>query len=344
MKRLGIQYLVLGIAVVVVVTQGFVYLERENGGGQRAVQCTAPACGVASLGKLVPAGEVIRVSAGSEAGCAVRRLFVQEGQRVKRGQVIAELDRASVRGSQVAVAKRHVALCEARLRQVQAPGKAADIASQDALIARLRNELAQCKLDAERFEYLFKEGAVSANESEQYGTRYRSKKCELDAAIANRESLVQVRDVDVQVAEEELQQAKSELERAVAEARNELIVAPTDGVVVAVNTHAGEREANAGIVELANNNKMFARADVYESDVAGLRIGQRAEITGDAIRVVIRGKITRIGNAIVAQSINATDPSVELDRRVVQVWVAIDPKDLPRCRNLINAIVEVKFQ
>lgn len=346
----AIHILVLAAASCVVFAQGFAFVQRDGSVAPQPspnasrLPETAASHGVAALGRLEPSGEVIHISAGNRAGAKIKSMFVREGQFVRAGQPIACLDTYDIHAASVQKAERDVALYQSRRTQLSAAPKSADLAAQDALISRLSHEATKAKSDAARYEYLYKEGAVSASTYEEYQTDYQSKASEVARAQSTRDAMSEVRAVDIDVADLDTECAKARLAQAVVERDNDLIRSPASGTVLCINTRAGEKESADGIADIGATNQMYARVEVYDTDLRNVRVGQSAKITGDAMERPVDGIVERIGHELVAQSIMSNDPSADIDRRVVPVHVRIKRSDIAACRKLTNAVVEVRFK
>ena len=98
---------------------------------------------ISSVGRLEPKGEVFRLSApaaGLQSSSRVQQVFVREGERVKKGQVVAILDNHDTQLAAVEEAKARLQEVRANLAQVRV-GSPRDIEGQTAVIARLQAQL-----------------------------------------------------------------------------------------------------------------------------------------------------------------------------------------------------------
>ena len=118
--------------------------------------------------------------------------------------------------------------------------------------------------------------------------------------------------------------ARADLQAAEAALALDTVCAPVAGQVVAVHARPGERVDAEGIVELAQNDEMYAVAEVYETDVARVRVGQRATVRSPALGGPLGGQVDRIGLRVGRQTILDTDPVKQADARVVEVRVRLD--------------------
>lgn len=196
------------------------------------------------------------------------------------------------------------------VRQGQVIAILDSLTAQEALIERLQAELTNAEAEFRRSADLFKKGFASASERDATHTR-------------------------VEVARANLRQAQAELEYSV-------VRSPIDGQVLSVHTRAGERVGADGIADLARTNQMYAIAEVYETDITKVRVGQRATISTTALRTPLHGSVERIGMKIGKRDVLATDPAADTDARVVEVHIKLD--DSTVVAGLTNLKVEVRIE
>ena len=134
-------------------------------------------------------------------------------------------------------------------------------------------------------------------------------------------------------------QAAARLRRAEAELARSRVRSPVAGKVVAAHVRAGERVGDDGIVEIADVTPMYAVAEVYETDIGRVRLGQAAKVWARALPGgELRGKVTRIGSMIGRQDVLDTDPVADVDARVVEVEIELEDSS---ASSLIHLRVEV---
>jgi HlyD family secretion protein len=168
---------------------------------------------------------------------------------------------------------------------------------------------------------------------------------QIAAAKATLSKIAEVRPVDVQGAQAELARAQATARQAQAELGEAYVRAPNAGEILKVHSRAGESPSDKGIVEMGQTSRMVAVAEVYESDVRKLRVGQTATISSEsgAFGQSLRGTVSYIGLQIGKQDVLNTDPAADSDSRVVEVKVAIDPSDSTNVKGLTNSKVAVKI-
>ena len=96
-------------------------------------------------------------------------------------------------------------------------------------------------------------------------------------------------------------------------------------------------------MDLGDTRHMCAVAEVFETDVARLRIGEQATVTVRAINQTLAGTVTQIGYQIGKKDVVGDDPSAAVDARVVEVRVALDGNASVRVAGLTNTRVDVVF-
>jgi HlyD family secretion protein len=117
----------------------------------------------------------------------------------------------------------------------------------------------------------------------------------------------------------EAQRERAECERKLTEVR-----APIDGQVIDVHTRAGEKVGANGILDLGATQAMFAIAEVYETDIGRVAVGQRAQVSSPVFASTIGGVVERIRPKIQKQDALGTDPAARKDARVVEVEIRLD--------------------
>ncbi|MGL5796164.1 MAG: ABC exporter membrane fusion protein [Waterburya sp.] len=329
---------------------------------------------VTSLGRVEPKGEVITVSGTN--GSRISQLLVSEGQQLEKGQVIAYMEDYEER-----VAERDVAasqLAETRMRyesvtkyseaqieeantridQIKQP-QSFQIAAQKALVDRFVSETEIAKKDFERNQFLLREGAVSQEVVDEKAVNYFTKKGELENAKASLAQFTETRSRDLKNAEAQLKSAQASLANTqsevqiasaetnlkLTEARLErsIIRAPRSGEVLDINTYAGEVIGEDGILDLGDLKQMYVVAEVYESDIGKIKLGQKATITDPSLPRKIEGEVERMSSQINKNDILDSDPAADTDSRVIEVKIRLNPEDSSLVANLINLQVDVEI-
>lgn len=336
---------------------------------------------VTALGRLEPSGEIIQISVSSAAeGNRLDELLVKEGDEIERGQVIAVLDsrdrlEAALNQSQeqVSVAQANLDLIKAGAKtgEIQAQKaaiarieaeKSNDIMAQTATVSRINAELNNAQVEYQRYEQLYQEGAISASERDSKHLAFETAKEHLAEAQANLNrikssqqehlaeakatlnKIAEVRPVDVAVVEAELKQAQAAVKTAQTELDRAYIRSPQAGTVIKILTRPGEIvSSDEGIARIGQIEEMYAVAEVYESDISKVKLGQPVTITSSAIAGNLQGTVEKIGLEIERQNVVNTDPTANIDARVVEVKVKLDKASSQKVAGLTNLQVNVKI-
>ncbi|MDQ2100822.1 MAG: biotin/lipoyl-binding protein [Tychonema bourrellyi B0820] len=168
-----------------------------------------------------------------------------------------------------------------------------------------------------------------------------SRQQQINEAAANLDRISEIRPVDVQSATAEVNSAQAVAKQAKANLALAYIRAPRDAQVLKIHTYPGEKVGNDGIVELGQTREMLAVAEIYQSDVDKVQIGQPAQITSDSFKGELQGKVEHIGLQVQRQNIVNTDPSANIDARIVEVKVRLDAASSQKVAGLTNLQVKV---
>jgi len=136
--------------------------------------------------------------------------------------------------------------------------------------------------------------------------------------------------------------ARSDLAMAEAMLGQDTVTAPVDGQIVALHARRGERVGPFGIAELAQNDQMYAIAEVYETDIGRVAVGQRARVHSPALPRDLAGNVERIGKKVGKLDLLDTDPVARTDARVVEVRIKLDESDA--VAGLSNLQVDVTIE
>ncbi|MEH2026215.1 ABC exporter membrane fusion protein [Nostoc sp.] len=303
---------------------------------------------VSALGILKPEGEVIKVSAPTPVvgqGATISQLFVKDGDVVPKGQVIAVLDNLEQSQAALVAAKQQVQVERANFEKVKAGAKAGDIQAQQAIISRLEAQLNIDQKEFERYQYLHQAGAISASLLDSKRLAVETDREQINQAKSTLVSISEVRPTDVQVAQAQVDYAIAAVKQAQANLNLSYIRSPVNGEVLKIHTRAGENIMNQGILELGQTTKMMAVAEVNEDDIGKVRLGQKVTITSNygAFSGKLQGTVINVGKKVSKQNVLDTDPSADMDARIVEVKIRLTPKDSKLVSGLTYAKVVVKI-
>jgi len=133
--------------------------------------------------------------------------------------------------------------------------------------------------------------------------------------------------------------ARAGLERAQAELELSTVRSPIDGQVLEIHAREGERIGPDGVAELGTTDAMYVVAEVYETDIGRVRVGEPAVARSPALPRDLHGEVERIGLKIGKQDVLSTDPVADADARVVDVEIRLEEPKL--AASLTNLRVDV---
>ena len=343
----------------------------------------APVTNVVAFGRLLPEGEVISLSVANAEDSRVNKILVEEGDWVEAGQIVAVLQGYERKMGDLEEAKQNVVLQEAKLKKIKSgDAKKSEIAAQQAVIdglkAQLRYEtqakeaalnsvkaeLEQTKLSFGRKDSLQRQGAISQEEADQAREEFQvatavlnQRQAELNNTIGTLEKqiiqekknlakLKEVRPVDIEIAEAELEMAQIAVKQHQADVEDTQVRVPVAGRILRINTRVGERvDTEEGIIELGQTSQMYAIAEVYETEITKIELGQKAVIESEygGFEGKIAGEVTHIGLQVGKKTLtaNSADPNTDENARVVEIKIRINDKDSKKVANLTNMQVQV---
>ena len=275
---------------------------------------------VTALGRVTPGRAAISIAA--QTGSRILKLEVSDGARVRAGDVLAYLETHPLRLAERDAAQ--VALNEARERLTSETQYAQAVIDQSTQAVRVL----ELSLDREWSEFARVKSMKSAIETKQVDDQkfmVDKTKGELDKARAElraaQASLARTRSVvGIESAEAKVKSAEAQLELTI-------IRAPMDGEILKVFTYPGERIGDDPILKMGNTDDMHVIAEVHETDVGAVRVGQRATITSAALSKPVGGTVEEIGALIYKNDVLDIDPRAEKDTRIVEVRIKLDKSD-----------------
>jgi len=309
---------------------------------------------ISALGRLEPEGEVIKVASPSALGTSrIVDLLVKEGETVQKGQIIAKLDSYDRAIASLNQAKAKVVERQSFLEQVKAGAKTGDIEAQQsnlmakkANVLRLEQELKNAIRDAKRYEELYRDGATSEFTRDSFTLKVKTfreqlaqSQQELSQAEGLLESIKEVRPTDVNIAQAQLDGAIADVRRAEIDVDLAAVRAPIIGQVLKIHAKPGETVGSDGVIEIGNTKQMYVVAEVYETDIGRVKVGQRASIFSEVLSSDLTGTVDRVGLQIAKNDVLGTDPAAKTDVRIIEVKIRLD--DSSKVSGLTNLQVKV---
>jgi HlyD family secretion protein len=248
------------------------------------------------------------VNVGANAMGRIVRLYVKEGEKVKKGQILAQLENVQ--------SAADVAMTRATVVSSQTDAVAAQAAlnTAEAAFKSSGADLARAKLDYERYQGLFKDQLVSKADFDTKKAAFEM----ADAVHAQDVARIAQNKAQVDSANGRVGQARASLTRVNDILSKTTYDAPFDGVVTNLPVHEGEtvvmgiqNSPGSTLMTVADMGIITAEVQVDETDIVNIKLGQAAEVTIDAMpNQTFKGTVSEIGdNAIIRSTGVSTSQS-----------------------------------
>ena len=243
---------------------------------------------VVATGKITP---ITKVEIKSKASGIVEKLYVDTGDHVKQGQVLAELDRVEIQ-AQVNSSKAQLLSSQANLKSAEADETRAKVDAQGVDIPTLQRAY-------ERAQEMSKDGVVSQATLDDAQRGYIMAVNKRDVARAQ----LTVNKAKVSQAEAEVEKDEASLKQFQEQLSYTTITAPIDGVVLSRDVEVGDAVSSilvlgSGatlVMTLGDTSEVYVKGKVDESDIGKVYLGQPARIRVETFKdKTFTGHVTKI--------------------------------------------------
>ncbi len=269
------------------------------------------------------------VNIGANAYGKITRLFVKEGDWVKKGQLLAQIDNIQPEAD---VAANRASL---EASETDTVAQEAGLEASRAQLVKAQSDLDHAKLDYDRAQGLYKQALIAKQD-------FDTKKATYDAAVASvaqfKASIAQYK-AQKDTSERKISQAQATLARSRDVLAKTSYVAPYDGLITSLPVREGEsvvvgiqNALGSTLMTLADMSVITAEIQVDETDIVSVKLGQDADVTIDAMpKKIFHGKVTEIGNnAIVRSTGVSTSQSTSASQEAKDFKVVITVTDPPQ--------------
>jgi HlyD family secretion protein len=246
---------------------------------------------VSASGKVFPEKEV-KIS--SDVSGEIVELFVEEGDSVTMGQVLANIDPESYE-SAVERAQATVNNAKSNLAMQRS-----SIETNKAQKEQIQAQLNNARKIFDRNTQLYQDGVISAQDYEAS----ESTKLQLEANLRSAEANLRAAIKAVEAAEYSVKSSEASLKEITTSLNRTTITAPTNGVVSKLNVEQGERVvgtiqmAGTEMMRIANFNSMEVQVEVSENDILRVSLDDSCDIEVDAyLDRKFKGFVTEIANS-----------------------------------------------
>jgi HlyD family secretion protein len=291
-RRKRIIYVVVGVVLLLTVVGGLI---AATSGGTKIdpsklakVEKGDLAKSVVATGKVEP---ITKVEVKSKASGIVKKLLVDAGDRVKKGQLLAQLDKEEI-SAQVAQSRAGLQAAEASLKSAQADYERAKVDAEGPDVPLLKRAY-------ERATGMAKEGVVSTSALEDAQKNYEMALNKQNAAKAQ----VTVLKAKIAQAEAQVAQDKANLAQLEEQLSYTDIISPIDGVILSRNVEMGDAVSSilvlgssaTLVMTLGDTSEVYVKGKVDESDIGKVYLGQPARIKVESFKdKTFNGHVTKI--------------------------------------------------
>jgi len=318
------------VAVLAIIVAVTVYESRKN-----LVTVQTGRAQKQNLSAVVSASGEIKpktyVNLGANAFGKIVKLHVKEGDRVKKGQVVAQLENVQ--------SSADVNATEASLQAAQTDFVAAEAGLETARadLNRAKSDADHARLDWERTQGLYKDALIAKQDYDTKKAAWES----AEAGLAQAQARVDQAKAQRDSAQKHISQNQANLTRVSDVLHKTIYESPFDGVITNLPVREGEtvvmgiqNSPGSTLMTIADMSVITAEVKVDETDIVNVRIGQPAEVTIDAIpHKIFHGTVSEIGDNAMVRSTGvstsqATSTSEEAKDFKVVVTLTDPPSDL----------------
>jgi HlyD family secretion protein len=243
---------------------------------------------VVATGKIQP---LSKAEIKSKASGIVKKIYVDYGDRVKTGQLLAELDKVQLQATERAF--------RANLQAAEAARDSAKAALERSKVDAEGPDVPFLKLNLERAEQMYKDGVMAKNVVEEADKNYQ---LALNKQMSAQRNLAVAR-ADIAKFEAQVAQARASLESAQEDLKNSTIISPIDGLVLSRDVNVGDAVSSililgsqaTPIMTLGDVSEVYVQGKVDEADIGKVYLNQPARIVVESFKdKKFTGKVTKI--------------------------------------------------
>lgn len=335
------KYIAIAMGITGIVAGGLVIQNQSRTVPERPAPLTGPAK-IFAAGRIEAATEEVRLRPQLDG--RIERLAVEEGQAVRQGELLLQVDDATYR-HQVALAEAELKHQEAVLERLINGATPEQRNEAEAMYRAAEAEVERAELTWQRIQRLREGRAVSQEEADNQRTLVTSLTGKRDAAKAHYESITApAREDEVARETAKIAAAQAQLELAKVQLERTRLLAPTDGTILVVNVREGELtspDSEEPPIIFADTSRFRVRAFVEELDARRVKVDMPVTVTADGEPPVEwQGHVARLSPRMEQKQLFTNDPAEHFDVRTREIWIDLDTTDTP----LVGLRVEVAIE
>jgi HlyD family secretion protein len=246
------------------------------------------------------------------------KILVKEGDRVRTGQALAEVDPSGL-DLDLASARANVEAQKAKLANLLARPAGLDLAAADASLASAKNTLDTAQESFDNTKNLFDKGLAARKDLTDAERALQAAKAAYTSAQLSYENVkAQNTDADIQAQRSAVASAESDLQKTQLIYDSATIRSPVPGVVAEVPVLTGDLiSPSTALMTVVDPDPMWLQAQVNETDMGQVRIGQSATVTPSGFPDLrLQGRVTQIDlHAQVVSNVSVFTTTIEVPNR-----------------------------
>ena len=280
----------------------------------------------------------------------IRAIRVSDGDRVKKNQVVAVLENEDSK-ARVEEARAQWARSQAALERLLKGARPEEREARRAEMAEAQALAENAAQQHERARQLFESGGIVSQAALDRAQGYRKAAEARLASARERYKLIMAppRSEDVAAARADVQLANARLRGAQDYLDNTIVRSPVDGVVVKRFMNPGEAIAyealSRPILSVSDTSKLMVRAEIDETDIGKIKLGQKASITADAFPGrSFTARVVRISGGMGKKEILTDNPMDKVDTEILETFLELEPDAPLRVGLRVDLYIQLEYR
>ncbi len=321
--------IIIAAVLALIAMSGYAVFWRRAGAPARSPQAAvAPENSsvryVAAEGK-VEAMPGCEVEVGSEIDGRIAEIPVEEGSYVRKGEIVARLENGDIQ-AKLKEARAELEVSKAKLKEVASGAREEEIRGADAALEDATAEMEYNKRSLERYRELFRKGAVSRQLLDQKETSAKTSAARVKKASEEKRLLEKgPKPETMSLLGDAVKQADAAVEYYNRLLEKTYITSPISGKVIRKYVQKGEmvnKDVQPYIVAVADVDKLRVNAEVDETDIGRMQVGDPVDVTSYAYQgKVFKGVVREISDYAGVRKVRPNNPARNLDMKIVQVKI-----------------------
>ena len=262
----------------------------------------------------------------SELNGRIAKIFVKEGDPVHKGQTVAVLENEDLQ-AQVTQGQRELTVAQSRLVELESGARKTEIKEANAVLKGAAARMDEARNQLQRNRNLRKQHMIPQATLDAAEAAFKAAQAAVDEATQRKKLLEEgPKPETVQLYRDQVQQAEAALDYYRKRLDKTVIRSPIDGTVIERYLDEGEGiTPEIPILAIADLSKIWINAEVDETDIGRVQVGDKAQVTSDAYSgQVFQGSVREIAHYSGSRKIRPSNPAVNLGLKVIQVKIVLE--------------------